>query len=455
MIRNKTIISLMIFLILILNIGFSSTIIAEKTLKNNDFLQKNEIINQNIIEAINKVNKSNVTKYLKELVNIGPRYTGSKNCKKAAKYIYEKLKDIGLYTYIQKWNYIRNRGENVIAVINGTDLSSDKVIIIFSHYDTITFPSLFPENHSQGANCGGSGIAILLAAAEVFSQYSFNHTIKFIAFSGEHVGCYGSLDYARKAYFKNENIYCAIMLDALGEANSLIDGKLVKISFQDRSTFLYNFTKDLCKRYKEHIDLDVRFNLDLPCNHYSFYKYGFDAIKFEQYASMENVDSPDDTIDKINFSYLTKMTKFITALGFELGLKPIDLQVRIITPLEDYIYFMGFPILKLPNFNFERTNYDGATIIFGSCKVKVNITSSDEIEKIVYSIDGLLHSANRENKTTWKIHGFLSPIIGKHKIRVYVFTKTGKIAFDEMDAYFLIFRFIYPIINPFWQKWAK
>lgn len=447
----KKIVVLFIFVVIIAPI-ITVNASEVKIITKNNVLNINTNNYPNIINMINLVNKTNITKDLEGLVEIGPRYTGSKNCDKAAEYIYNELKKTELYTYIDEWKYIRYKGKNVVSIKNGTDPSSDKVFLIFSHYDTITFP-YNSTTYSQGANCGGSGIAVMLEVAEVLSRYSFNHTLKFIAFSGEHVGTYGSQDYARKAYFKNENIYAAINLDALGEANSKKEGNFIKASFQERSRFLFNLTKEISKKYKQNINLDAIFDLDMPCDHYSFYKYGFDGIMFKQYAPMHNVDTPKDTIDKINFTYLTKVTKLAVALGSELASRPIDLQIRIVTPYEDYIYLFNKPLLKLPNFNLDRTNYDGATILFGMSFVTVKITSNEEIEKISFCIDDILYTLYNTIKTKWKIKGFISPLIGRHKIGTYVFTKSGKIAYDEMDVYLFILNCSYPLINPFWQKW--
>jgi len=53
---------------------------------------------------------------------------------------------------------------------------------------------------SLGADDDGSGVAAVLASASIMSHYAFNHTIRFIAFSGEEVGTYGSFTYAKEAY---------------------------------------------------------------------------------------------------------------------------------------------------------------------------------------------------------------------------------------------------------------
>ena len=66
----------------------------------------------------------------------------------------------------------------------GKNISSEAIYVVSAHYDC--------SEGSMGANDDGSGVAGMLAIADILSKYSFNHTIQFIAFSGEEVGTLGS-----------------------------------------------------------------------------------------------------------------------------------------------------------------------------------------------------------------------------------------------------------------------
>ena len=48
------------------------------------------------------------------------------------------------------------------------------------------------------------------------SQYTFNHTIRFVAFSGEEQGLIGSRHYAEDAYNNNESIVAVLNADMIG-----------------------------------------------------------------------------------------------------------------------------------------------------------------------------------------------------------------------------------------------
>ncbi len=56
-----------------------------------------------IQQIIEMVNESIIKDYLEELVEIGPKMTGSEGCKQAAKYLFEKFSELNLETRYQKW----------------------------------------------------------------------------------------------------------------------------------------------------------------------------------------------------------------------------------------------------------------------------------------------------------------------------------------------------------------
>ena len=147
-------------------------------------------------------------------------------------------------------------------------------------------------------------------------------------------------------------------------------------------------------------------------------------------------------MDKINYSYLVHVTKLILAIVVELANKPVDIQIRIITPFEGYFYFMDKPMFQLPGFNIRKSGLPGMTYILGKAIVRVNISTKSEIQSVFFCIDGIADFFGECKKPPyeWKIQksawsGF--PLKGKHTIGAYVCTKDGKVAYDEMDIFIL------------------
>ena len=137
-----------------------------------------------IIEMIQQINESMLFSYHHGLMQFGPRYTGTASCNLASQYIYDSFQAMGLTVEFNNWKMKGFTSRNVVATLKGTDPNSTAQYILCGHYDTV--------KAGPGADDDGSGAAAVLAIASVLSHYQFNNTIKFITFSGEEVGTYGS-----------------------------------------------------------------------------------------------------------------------------------------------------------------------------------------------------------------------------------------------------------------------
>ena len=434
---NKKIIGLLIFLMLFFQIQPALGLTQDAEMTNESVESGN--IDEDIVTMINQVNESLISRYLEELVEFGPRYTGSESCSKAAEYIYHEFESLGLDVYYDHYKFymkknkrrIKIEDKNVVATLNGTDPNSDAIFILCAHYDT--------TKTSPGANDDGSGVATMLAIANICSQYSFNHTIRFIAFSGEEVGVYGSNAYAKQAYEKGDNIRAVLNLETFGYT-SPGDGELFILK-TERTEWISYLTQEIAEKYYQLIGLTIVPNGNRPCDHQPFLDYGYDAV---QYVQLNRDDyplhTPEDSLDKINFSYLVNVTKLILAITAELADKPIELQVRIITPYEGHVYIMDKPVIRLPGFNTANYGIRGMTYILGKAIIRVNITTKSEIERVFFCIDGISdwYGECKQPPYEWEIKKSIwskFPLKGKHKISVYVWTENGEVAYDEMDIF--------------------
>jgi len=387
----------------------------------------------NITDLINIVNESILQYYLEKFVSFGPKDTGSENCTKTAEWIKQEFEYLGLYTYFDDWKLNKARDRNVISIKNGSDLTSDAVILICAHYDTI--------GNSPGANDDGTGIAAMLAIANITRNYSFNNTIRFTALSGEEIGTFGSLADAQRAYKQDENIIAVLNIDTVGYANTTQDGKYILMSTPERAEWITLFSDQIAKKYEEQVGIIVQYIPNYRgSDHQAYIDYGYDGVGYvqpnpDQYHWMH---TPEDTIDKINFSYFVKVTKLVLATAVELACKPIDVQIRLITPYEGYIYLAKYPIFRLPGFNLLRYGLRGMTYIIGKGLAKVNITTDEEIQYVIFVIDGDIWWIIREPPYEWTIQATpysFFPIRGKHTLQVGVLTSSGKTAYDEMDIF--------------------
>ncbi len=388
-----------------------------------------------VVEMIQQVNESLVFHYHDALMEIGSRYTGSENCSKAAEYIYKEFRKMGLWVQFDEWEYAGFESQNVVATLNGTS-QSDAMFIMSAHYDTT------PD--SLGADDDGSGIAAVLASAKIMSKYTFNHTIRFITFSGEEVGTYGSYTYAKEAYERGDNIVAVINLDMVGYADTAKGGKMLRIFETERARWISSFSANVGKKYIDIIDISVQ---PIPnyrgADHQAFLDHGYDAVFYAHYDGYLWGNSPEDTPDRLNHTYQVKATKFFLALMAELAYTSIDVQVILKSPLEGYVYFLDNPVFPFSMGRFWFTGLRGATILFGSAIASVEVVSDEDIDYVIFCIDNEFITWDRTPPYEWKIEGKHAPPIGRHRLIVYAYTTDGNIARDEMDIIIFILSYQY------------
>ena len=171
------------------------------------------------IESVeNQITESSLNLHVRQLsgdtsVTIGgvvqtitSRNYGNAGNHKAAQLILEKFQSYGISAEMQ--NY-RPNGYNVVATKSGTVYPNEQFIIC-AHYDDMPTGTTAP-----GADDNASGVATVLEAARILNQYSFDYTLKFIAFDEEELGLYGSWAYADTAYKYGVIIRGVINLDMI------------------------------------------------------------------------------------------------------------------------------------------------------------------------------------------------------------------------------------------------
>jgi hypothetical protein len=383
-------------------------------------------VNANIFDLIQQIDEDLVSYYLTNLLRYGVRYTGTLKCELAGDYIHNEFEKMGFYVEFHDWSFDDFSSRNVIATLNGTNPDSDAIFVICAHYDTV--------KKAPGANDDGSGVAAVMAIASICSKYSFNHTIRFICFSGEEVGTYGSLSYARDSYENEDNIIAVLNLDIIGYADTGYGGRIIRFHHEKRSAWIAEFATEISEKYIETVDMIVE---DMPNyrghDAQAFLDYGYDGVWIAEHDGHSWCHSPNDTMEHINLTYLAKATKFMLAVLFEIANKPIDLQVILKTPHEGTIYIFNRKItVSFARYYFSKIR--GTTIIFGKTTSSVEVRSSEEVKFVVFCIDDHFAFFDYEPPYEWDfINRYYLPVNGRHILRVYVHTYSGKFASDEMD----------------------
>jgi len=241
-------------------------------------------------------------------------------CDNAARYILERFRSYGLEAEMIPFKHRVESlsgellGEytlhNVVATLPGKGPDRDKEILLTAHYDSIAsheedWKEHWNEIPAPGATDNGSGVAMVLEVARILSRYDFDYTIKFIAFSGEELGLFGSRDYSKHAADRDEPIAAVLNVDMLGHDE---DGALdVHVVTNERSSWIGNVFVTAKEAFRIGGLLkpvvDPKF---VWSDHSPFWKYGYSAAMISEESDMESPEWPQyihsskDVIDNIN-----------------------------------------------------------------------------------------------------------------------------------------------------------
>ncbi|MEF8847713.1 MAG: M28 family peptidase [Candidatus Thermoplasmatota archaeon] len=416
--KSKVFLSILIIVILLLNIFIGVSAQNKKKLTKKE--DKDTIINM-----IEKIDKTLIYSYHADLMSFGPRYTGSQNCSDAGGYIYQVFRNLGLDVRYHNWEYDGFKSRNIVASLQGYGENA-ATYIISAHYDCTP--------NSLGADDDGSGIAALLSIAEVMKEYKYYNNIRFVAFSGEEVGTYGSYCYARDVYKKGENIRGLLNIDMIGYANSSKGGKILRFHCPKRSEWIGEMSRNISLKYQELIDMTVQLRPNYRgADHQAFVDYGYDGVWIAHPDGYPWANSPDDTADHLNWTYQTKATKLLLTILVEMAQKPLPVQIYLKKPYEGSFYLKNKSICSLDFGKMWYSETRGVTVSLGSTLAEAEVLTNEEIKYVVFCINNNFVYFDDNPPYKWQIQGKNFPLLGKNTLRVYAFTKQDNIAFDEMD----------------------
>jgi hypothetical protein len=154
------------------------------------------------------------------------RAVGTSGAEKAASYIAQQFRDIGLQTlggsYLQQWiQEIPGKGlatlQNVVGIIPGSNPQlNSRPVIIGAHYDHLGSESGTIFN---GADDNASGVSVMIeVAAKLTNAFTPARTIIFVAFDGEESGLLGSTHFVTNPPYpyRTEELFAMVNLDSVG-----------------------------------------------------------------------------------------------------------------------------------------------------------------------------------------------------------------------------------------------
>ncbi len=179
-----------------------------------------------------EVNKDSVFNFVKKQVDFGPRTPNSKAQKECAKWMASKLTSYNFDVQIQRGIHRAYDGVDLEYnnIIGRFGLDKKKRVLLTAHWDTRPWADQDFERTDEpidGANDGGSGVAVILEIARLINQQTTNVGVDVVLFDIEDYGkanetfCYGSQIWMKDTRLDSLKPIYGINLDMVGDPNAV------------------------------------------------------------------------------------------------------------------------------------------------------------------------------------------------------------------------------------------
>jgi hypothetical protein len=275
-------------------------------------------------------------------VTLTTRYTFASRIRDAEAYLVQAYQQMGLPVSYASWTYGSYSGRNVIADLRGVT-HPERLWLIGGHFDDI---SEIPYTTAPGADDNGSGSAATLALANLLRGYQFSDTIRFVHFSGEEQGHWGSLVYAAALRNAGAQVMGYIDLDMIGYDGN--GDRVIELHSGTGSSSinLANAFISANSRYGQGLTVELKTSsASRFSDHSSFWDKGYAA-----YLAIENFfddsrprdrnpwyHNTGDTLNRVDLDYVLRyaraaMASLAELAGIVSGPTPTPTATRTSTP---------------------------------------------------------------------------------------------------------------------------
>lgn len=221
------------------------------------------------------------------------------------------------------WTY------NVVAYLEGRDpLLKDEYILFGSHHDHV---GVREGRIYNGADDNGSGTVAMLEIAQAMIIDKPKRSVIMVWHTGEEKGLWGARYFVEKSPVPVENMSAQLNMDMLcrNDPNSLYLIGSNKISTElDAAIHAVN------ERFI-HLNFDYKYEdpahperFFFRSDHYPYIQYGIPAVWFFC-GTTEDYHQETDTIDRVDFKKMEKVTRLVYLTSLEIGNKSEMLKLDI------------------------------------------------------------------------------------------------------------------------------
>ncbi|MDQ0781698.1 M28 family peptidase [Chryseobacterium sp. W4I1] len=336
------------------------------------------------------VSQPNITANLQDFSNLGVKTTGSVNNANTLAWIKGKYTSYG-YSASQitedPFTFGSTSSKNLVITKTGT-VYPNKYVIICGHYDTITGP---------GTNDNGSGTSVILEVARILKDIPTEYSIKFIHFSGEEQGLYGSSHYANSVAYqsgiKKLDIKLIFNLDQVGGQLGNVNSKIIcekdTGGQSGNNAASKTVTDQLAACTTLYSPLQTSISNAYSSDYMPFEQKGYVITGFYEYTRSYNEHTVDDTFANVDPVYVFKVAK--AAVGAMQHFATASSTVTAASAAREKPLQTSEPVKMYPNpvkniltvevpdsntkpFSVEITNLAGKSVLKEENNTQVNVS---------------------------------------------------------------------------------
>jgi hypothetical protein len=244
--------------------------------------------------------------------------------------------------------------QNVVAVLEGSDpVLKNEYVALGAHYDHIGIgAAVNGDKIYNGADDDGSGTTALLAIADALSHSKERpkRSILFVWHCGEEKGLWGSKYFTEHPTVPLQQVVAQLNIDMIGRskkegdtnpANAALSGpnEIYVIGSKMMSTELGELSERVNRAY---LNLNFNYKYDDPhdperfffrSDHFNYARKGIPIIFYFD-GVHEDYHKPSDSVEKIDFQKMEKVTRTIFMTMSELANAPVRPHVDKQLPQE-------------------------------------------------------------------------------------------------------------------------
>ena len=248
-------------------------------------------------QLVGRVSADTLESSLVRLRDFATRYSTTDSARSALAWTRDRFAAWGCSAYLDTFD--ADYAPNAVGIKRGT-VNDGAVFVVCGHADAT---SEIPEELTPGSEDNGSGAGAVLELCRVTADMAFENTVCFIGFSGEEQGLIGSDSFARRAARRGDSIVLVLNFDMVSYGREGLDTiEMYGATEPPGSEEWVDFFLARADTFSDLKYLKVMETSPAPrSDHYSFWRWGFPAIRAAFHDRSPEYHTTGDTIGPLYY----------------------------------------------------------------------------------------------------------------------------------------------------------